>query len=158
MKNVKYISKERRETLSNRVVIQFGLLLCGALAMLYVYNFLNAGYTSSTITTCGVLAGVGLVAAIVFFVLGLTKCPKMKNWAGVFLGMFICGGAVFATKWVTAVSATKVVAGIFVLMLAYFVVLSIATAVYLKKHPEAPSAKNKIVHAKSDKKKNKKRK
>ncbi len=155
MKN--YITKEQREKLSNRVVLNFGVLLCGALVMLYVYNFLIANYTSSTLNFVGVVGIISLIATIVFFVLGKTKFPKMKNYSGIFLGAFIAALIVYAskfgfiTKLIPAYTAENAVILVFILMAVYFVAFAIATAIYLKLHPEMPSEK-KIQHKKKKRK------
>lgn len=155
MKN--YITKEQREKLSNRVVLNFGILLCGALVMLYVYNFLIAGYTTSTLNFVGIAGIVALVAAIVFFVLGKTKLPKMKNYSGIFLGAFIAALVVYASKFafltnaIPAYTAKNATILVFILMAVYFIVFAIATGIFLKLHPEMPSEK-KIQHKKKKRK------
>lgn len=155
----KVMTREEREKLSNRLILNFGILLCGALIMLYVYNFVNAGYTVQTANAVGVVGIISAVAAIVFFVLGKTKFPKLKNGGAVFLGMFIAALVTylprfgFVTKLVPSFTMKTAVVAVFVLMLAYFVVLSVVTAVILKTHPEAPVVKQKIQHAKKKKKK-----
>lgn len=158
----KVMTREEREKLSNRLILNFGILLCGALIMLYIYNFVSAGYSVPTANTVGVIGIISAVAAIVFFVLGKTKFPKIKNYSAIFLGMFIAALITYAprfrfvTKLVPAFTMKTAVISVFVLMLAYFIVLSIVTAVILKTHPEAPVEKQKMQHAKGKKKKKKK--
>ena len=83
----KVMTREEREKLSNRLILNFGILLCGALIMLYVYNFISAGYAIQTAYTVGIIGIISAVAAIVFFVLGKTKFPKIKNYSAIFLGL-----------------------------------------------------------------------
>ena len=156
MKN--FITKEQREKISNRVVLNFGALLCGALVMLYVYNFIIAGYSVSTVNLVGIVGIVSAVLAIVMFVLGLKKFPKIKNYSGIFLGMFIAALIVYASKFgfvtnlIPAYTAKVGVIVVFVLMAVYFIAFAVATAIYLKLHPEMPSEKKKIQHKKKKRK------
>lgn len=157
----KVMTKEEREKLSNRLILNFGILLCGALIMLYVYNFVSAGYAVQTAYTVGVIGIISALAAIVFFALGKTKFPKIKNYGAIFLGMFIAALITysprfgFVTKLLPSFTMKTAVIAVFILMLAYFIVLSVVTAIILKTHPEAPVEKQKIQHAKKKKKKKK---
>ena len=159
----KVMTREEREKLSNRLILNFGILLCGALIMLYVYNFISAGYAIQTAYTVGIIGIISAVVAIVFFVLGKTKFPKIKNYSAIFFGMFIAALVTYAprfgfvTKLVPAFTMKVAVVSVFILMAVYFIVLSIVTAVILKTHPEAPLEKKKIQHASKGKKKKKKK-
>ena len=72
------MTKEQREKISNRLTLNFGILLCGALIMLYVYNFVVAGYVHETVNFVGIVGILSAVAAIVLFVLGKVKYRKSK--------------------------------------------------------------------------------
>lgn len=157
----KVMTREQREKLSNRVILNFGILLCGALIMLYIYNFISAGYQTQTAYTVGVIGILSAIAAIVFFVLGKVKYPKIKNYSAIFLGMFIASLITYAPRFgfmadlLPSFTMKTAVVTVFILMLVYFIVLSIVTAIILKTHPEAPVEKAKIHHAKGKKKKKK---
>ena len=149
----KFMTKEQREHVSNRLILNFGILLCGALIMLYVYNFISAGYVNQAQNVVGVIAIVSAVAAIVFAVLGKTKNEKFLKWAPVFLGMFIAGAITFLPRLIPALTAKNAVIIVFLLMLVYFIVMAVITAVILKKHPEQPKEKKQIHHTKKKKRK-----
>jgi len=158
-KMAKFMTKEQREKISNRLLLNFGILLAGALVMLYVYNFANAGYNEEVAIFMGVAACVSAVAAIVMFVLGKVKYPNIKNYSAIFLGMFLAGAITYASQikfvrnMVNAYTVKNAAILVLLLMLVYFIVMAIITAITLKTHPEAPSEKKKIQHAKKKKKK-----
>ncbi len=157
MKN--FMTKTEREKRSNRLVLNFGILLCGALIMLYVYNFVNAGYVRQAQNVVGVLAIICAVLAIVMFVLGIKKAPKVKNYSAVALGAAIAGAIVYAPRFsfvratLPVFTAKTAVISVFVLMLAYFIVISVVTSIILATHPEEPVEKKKIQHAKKKRRK-----
>ena len=155
----KFMTKAEREKVSNRLVLNFGILLAGALIMLYVWNFVSAGYVRQTQNVCGIAAIIAAVTAIVLFVVGSVKKNALKKYSAVPLGVMIAGVIVYlphllATKF-AFVTPKNAVITVFILMLIYFIVMAIVTGVILKKHPEAPKEQKKIQHAK---KKNGKRK
>ncbi len=149
----KFMTKEQREKVSNRLILNFGILLCGALIMLYVYNFISAGYVSQTQNVLGIIAIVSAVIAIVFAVLGKVKNEKFLKAAPVFLGMFIAGAITYLPRLIPALQAKTAVIIVFLLMLVYFIVMAIITGVILKTHPEQPKEKKAIHHAKKKKRK-----
>lgn len=149
----KFMTKEQREKVSNRLILNFGILLCGALIMLYVYNFISAGYVNQAQNVVGVIAIISAIAAIVFAVLGKVKNEKLFKWAPVFLGMFIAGAITFLPRLIPALTAKNAVIIVFLLMLVYFIVMAVITAVILKTHPEQPKEKKAIHHAKKKKRK-----
>ena len=149
----KFMTKEQREKVSNRLILNFGILLCGALIMLYVYNFINAGYVSQAQNVCGVVAIISAVLAIVFAVIGKVKGNKLLSVAPVFLGMFIAGAITYLPRLVSALEAKTAVIIVFLAMLVYFIIMAVITAVILKKHPEQPKEKKQIHHAKKKKRK-----
>ena len=155
----KFMTKQEREKVSNRLVLNFGILLGGALIMLYVWNFISAGYVRHTQNVCGIAAIIAAVLAVVLFVMGSVKKNAMKKYSAIPFGVMIAGVILYlpyllAPK-LTFVTPKNAVITVFVLMLVYFIVMAIVTGVILKKHPEAPVEKKKIQHAK---KKNGKRK
>ncbi len=153
------MTKEQREKISNRLTLNFGILLCGALMMLYAYNFIIAGYVHETANFVGIVGILSAIAAVVLFVLGRVKYPKIKNYSAIFLGMFIAALITYAPRitfianLLPAFTIKTAVIVVFLLMLAYFVVLAIVSGIILKKHPVAPAEKKKIQHAKGKKKK-----
>ena len=155
------MTREEREKLSNRLILNFGILLCGALIMLYIYNFVSAGYATQTANAVGVVGILAAICAVVFFVLGKTKYPKIKNYSAIFLGMFIAALITYAPRFgfvanlFGGITMKTAVIAVFVLMLLYFIVLSVVTGIILKTHPEAPVEKQKIQHAKKKKKRKK---
>lgn len=122
--------------------------------MLYVYNFVAAGYAKQTALFVAIAGIVSLVATIVFFVLGKTKCPKMKNYSAIFLGMFIAALITYAPQFgfvkslIPAFTMKSAIVTVFILMLVYFIVISVISGITLKTHPEAPTEKKKIQHKK----------
>ncbi len=156
MKN--FMTKQEREKISNRLLLNFGVVLCGALVMLYVYNFVNAGYVIEAQNTIGVIGILAAIAAVVFFILGNKSHPKMKNYSGLFLGIVIAALVTYApnipfvANLIPALNAKSAIVLVFLLLLAYFVVFAVVSGIILKTHPEAPAEKKKIQHAKGKKK------
>lgn len=159
----KEMTKERQEQLSNRLVMNFGILLGAALIMLYVNSALRSGgvYRSVTYTVLFILGIVGVVGAITFFVLGKVKYPKMKNYSAIFLGDAVICAMLYIVKfgWIPSYNTVVSVVAVYLAMVLYFAVLAIVTAIQLRK----PIVKTAIETEKSAKhahkgKKKKKRK
>ncbi len=146
----KFITKEQKEKVSNRLVLNFGILLAGALIMLYVYNFVSAGYTSAVKNVLLTLGIIFAVVAVATFVLGMKKFPSLKKYAPVALGAFIACGVVASTKFIPTFPIKTAVLSVFILMAAYFVVMAIYTAIYLGTH-KVVVEKKKIQHKKKRK-------
>ena len=146
----KFITKEEKERISNRLVLNFGILLAGALAMLYVYNFVAAGYTSAVENVLFVLAIVFAIATILTFILGKKKFPSLKKYSPICLGIFIACGIVASTKFINAFPVKTSILLVFILIAVYFAILAIYTAIYLKTHPVLVE-KKKIQHKKKRK-------
>lgn len=146
----KFITKEQKERVSNRLVLNFGILLAGALIMLYVYNFVSAGYTSSVQNVLLTLGIIFAVLAVATFVLGMKKLPSLKKYAPVLLGAFIACGVVASTKFIATFPIKSAVLTVFILMVVYFIVIAIYTAIYLKTHPVLIEKKN--IHHKKKRK------
>lgn len=160
----KFITQEQKEKMSNRVVLNFGILLAGALVLLYVYNFYVSGYTLPLMKT---LRGLGYIfavlAAAMFGLSFMKKFSKMRNYAAIPFGGFIATiFLAFLPDFVTYSSPFMVqfnnITGrgytfkmamliVIALMVIYFIALSVYTAIYLAKHPVAVQ-KKKIQHKK----------
>lgn len=149
----KFMTKEQREHVSNRLILNFGILLFGALIMLYVYNFIGAGYVRQTQNVLGAIGIASAVVAIVFVVLGKLKNANFLTVVPVFLGMFIAGSITYLPRFVSNLQAKTAVIIVFWLMLAYFIVMAVITAIILKVHPEQPKEKKVVHHAKKKKRK-----
>lgn len=150
----KFITKEQREKANNRLVLNFGILLSGALILLYIYNF-NSAYPIQVKTFLGVLGIIFALLGIAMLILGFKKNPKLKNYSALPFGAFIpCALISYISKLPIAVShnyTTEKAIGIsLILMLVYFVILGIYTAIYLKTH-EVLVEKKKIQHKKKKK-------
>jgi len=146
----KFITKEEREKVSNRLVLNFGILLAGALLMLYVYNFTAAGYIGQVQNVLFVLSIVFLIAAALAFILGYKKLPSLKKYRTLFLGIFVGCAIVSSTKFIQAFPIKASILAVFVLMAVYFIVIAIYTAIYLKTHTVIIE-KKKIQHKKKRK-------
>ncbi len=153
----KTMTRNEREHISNRLILNFGILLCGALVMLYIYNFVNAGYSKQVAYVVGTLGILCLIGAAIFFFVGKKNGSKIKNYSGIFLGSAIsalitCLPKInFIARFLPGFTMKNAIVTVFILMLLYFVVLCIVTAVILNTHPEAPSEKKKIQHPKKKK-------
>ena len=148
----KFITKEQKEKVGNRLILNFAILLSGALLLLYVFNF-NMGYPTQVKSVLGVLGIVFAVVGIAMLVFGFAKKnSKLKRYSSIFFGAFIpCALVSYVSKLPLAINSnytTKTAVGIsLILMLVYFVVLAIYTAVYLHTHPVLIE-KKKIHHKK----------
>ena len=154
-----YITREQKEKISNRLVLNFGILLAGALVLLYVYNFYASGWNTQLLNVLSILGIIFGVTAIAMFVLGLKKCPKTKNYAAIPLGAFIATALIaylpklnffmagFSNLFSKHYSTGMAVVVCLILMVIYFIVLAVYTAIYLKNHPVLVE-KKKIVHKK----------
>lgn len=157
------ITQEQKDKASNRVVLNFGVLLAGALVLLYAYNFYANGWSMQLYKVLGVLGYIFAGLAAVMFGASFTnKFRKIRNYAAIPFGAFIATvflvylpnnysynafmvtfnnitGKIYDFKMATLIVCA--------LMVLYFVVLSVYTAIYLKTHPVAVQ-KNKIQHKK----------
>ncbi len=148
----KFITKEQKEQVSNRLVLNFALLLAGALLLLYVYNF-SMGYPTQVVSVLSVLGIVFAVLGVLMLVFGFVKKnSKLKKYSAIPFGAFIPCALVSYISKIPAVASssysTKTAIGIsLILMLVYFVVFAVYTAIYLKTHPVLIE-KKKIHHKK----------
>ncbi len=133
----KEMTKERQEQLSNRLVMNFGILLGAALIMLYVNSALRSGgmYRSVTYTILLVLGIIGIAGAIAFFVLGKLKKPKLTNYSAIFLGDAIICAMLYIVKfgWIPGYNTVASVVAVYLAMVLYFIILAIVTAIQLRK-------------------------
>ena len=147
------MTKEKREQLSNRLVLNFGILLVGALVMLYVNSAIKNTFAVTKVAYIVILIiGIlGAIAAVTLFVLGKKKNPKLKNYSAVGLGVAICSAMVYASKMITVhkffpfYTKDFAVIAVYLLMLIYFVVMAIYTAVMIRK----PLEKDPVLVAKA---------
>lgn len=152
------MTKEKREQISNRLVLNFGLLLLGALLMLYVRSAIMSTFSKIAYIVILILGILGLASAIALFVVGKSKKPRLRNYSAVGLGVFVVSALVYLSKLNLFSFYTKniAVATVYIAMLVYFIIMAIYTAVMLKK----PLVKDPVAaeKAKALKKKKKKRK
>ena len=150
----KFITKEQSERVGNRLVLNFGILLAGALLLLYVYNFAAAGYPVQVKNVLGVLGIMFLVLAIAMLVLGFKKFPKLKNFSAIPFGAFIPCALVsyfhkvpFLTKALPGFTIQNAIVVTLILMAVYFVALAVYTGIYNATHTVLIE-KKKIQHKK----------
>lgn len=159
-----FITQEQKEKVSNRLVLNFGVLLAGALVLLYVYNFYVSNHTVQLMKVLRTLGYIFAGLAVVMFGASFTnKFRKLRNYAAIPFGAFIATlFLAFLPDFVTyrspfmvqfnnitghGYSFTMATLIVCALMVLYFVVLAIYTAIYLKTHPVA-TQKKKIQHKK----------
>ncbi len=150
----KIITKEQSERVSNRLVLNFGILLAGALILLYVYNFAQAGYPVQVKNVLGVLGIVFLVLAIAMLALGFKKFPKLKNYSAIPFGAFVPCALVsyfhkvpFLSKALPGFTIQNAIVTTLILMAVYFIVLAVYTGIYNATHTVLVE-KKKIQHKK----------
>ena len=144
------LTKERKEQLSNRLVLNFGVLLIGAFLMLNVNGLLRGNYSTLMYTIILVLGILGAVSAVLLFVLGKKKNLKLKNYSAVGIGVFVASFLVYISKLnlFSFYSKSFAVALVYILMLVYFIIL----AVYTKIMTSKPLVKDSAVLKKNKKK------
>ncbi len=149
------MTKERKEQLSNRLVLNFGILLVAAVVLLYVNTALRNASSRELTYTIILIAGIVSAALAVFlFVWGKIKGTKAKNYSAVALGAFIGCALLYASKVITYPLYNHIAAVItvYIAMAVYFIVMAIITAVLVNK-PTIKNANEKIVHSKKKKRK-----
>ena len=150
----KIITKEQSEKVSNRLVLNFGILLAGALILLYVYNFAQAGYPVQVKSVLGVLGIIFIALAVVMLVLGIKKFPKLKSFSAIPFGAFIPCALIsyfhkipFLSNAFPGFTIQNAILLTLILMAVYFVVLAVYTGIYSKTHTVVIE-KKKIQHKK----------
>jgi len=148
------MTREKKEQLTNRLVLNFGILLAGALILLYLNSALSSNSMITTVTywILLVVAILSILLGIFLLVWGIKKKNDAKNYSAVCLGTFVASFILYLPKlgWIHAFNRGKAVATVYILMALYFIVLSIITAIQLRK-PLVKSADKKIVHKKKRK-------
>ena len=133
----KEMTKERKEQLSNRLVMNFGILLGASLVMLYVNSALRSGgtYRLVTYTVLLILGIIGIIGAIGFFLLGKLKMPKLKNYSAIFLGDAVICAMLYVVKFnlIPGYDTVASVIAVYLAMALYFVILAVITAIQLRK-------------------------
>lgn len=150
----KFITKEQSERVSNRLVLNFGILLAGALILLYVYNFVQAGYPVQVKNVLGILGVVFLIVAIAMLVVGFLKFPKLKNYSAIpFASVIPCAlisyfhKVPFLTNAFPGFTIQNAIIVTLILMAVYFVALAVYTGIYNATHTVLVE-KKKIQHKK----------
>lgn len=149
-----FITKEQSEKANNRLVLNFGILLAGALVLLYVYNFAQAGYPVQVKNVLGVLGIVFLVLAVAMLILGFKKWPKLKNYSAIpFAAIVPCAlisyfhEIPFLSNALPGFTIQNAIIVTLILMAVYFVVLAVYTGIYSATHTVLVE-KKKIQHKK----------
>ncbi|MBE7040076.1 MAG: hypothetical protein E7398_05055 [Ruminococcaceae bacterium] len=129
------LTKEKKEQLLNRLVLNFGILLIGAFLMLYVNGLLRGSYSKLTYTIILVLGILGAVSAVLLFVLGKKKNLKLKNYSAVGIGVFVAAIILYISKFnlFSFYSKSFAVALVYILMLVYFIILAVYTKIMTSK-------------------------
>ena len=145
------MTKERKEQLSNRLVLNFGILLVAAVVLLYVNTALrNPGSKNLTYLIIMIAGIVSAAAAIFLFVWGKLKKNAAKNYSAIGVGVWAGCVMLYASKlvsWFPGYTSVKAVVAVYIAMAVYFIVLAIITGVMLSK-PLEKDPRKKIVHAK----------
>lgn len=146
------MTRERKEQLSNRLVLNFGVLLIAAVALLYVNTALRNGGGSRLLAYKFILV-IGVISAILavgLFVWGTIKKNSAKNYSAIGLGVWVGCVMLYASKlitWFPKYTPVKAVTAVYLAMAVYFIVFAIITAVLLRK-PVIKPEHAKIVHSK----------
>lgn len=138
-KERKKLEARRKERISNRLVMNFAILLLAAFALLYLYKFLISGYNLITIKVLLVIWIASAAGAVAFFVLGLVKWPKIKNYSAIFLGVFLVSFVFwFATSGVSPfpTNVKYLTVGTYAAMAVYFIVLAIISSIQTRRIPK----------------------
>ena len=157
------MTKEKKEQLSNRLVLNFGVLLLGALIMLYVNSAIKSSYQiRNTAYTIILIVGIiGIIAAVGLFAYGKKKNPKLTNYSAIGLGIVVASAIIYCAKLHVAsfFTANFAVVTVYLLMLVYFIIMAIYTAIQMRKpiekDPEAVAKAKAIQKNKKKKRKNK---
>ncbi len=148
------MTKERKEQLSNRLVLNFGILLLAGLVLLYLNTALRNGGSARQLAYVIILiAGiVGAALAVFLFVWGMKKNPKVKNYSAIGLGVFVGSALLYISKLNLIPSYTNVLAVkvTYIAMAVYFIVMAIIIGIQVRK-PLIKDESKKIVHAKKRK-------
>lgn len=152
------MTKEKKEQLSNRLVLNFGILLTAGLILLYVNSALRSGGKTANIAYLVILiAGiVSLALGVFLFVFGKLKKTAVKNYSAVCLGTLIGCAMLYLSRfnWIPGYTKVRAVIAVYLAMALYFIILAIVISVQMRK-PLVKSASAKNLHPGSKKKKRK---
>lgn len=158
------MTKENKERLSNRLVLNFGILLAAGLVLLYVNTALRSGGNAMNwaylfLLITGILS---IVLGLFLLIWGKLKKPAVKNYSAVCLGTLIGSAAIYITKFgfIPGYDKVKAVICVYIAMAIYFVVMAVITAVLLhkptiKSEAELVARQKKLAAQKKKKKKKK---
>lgn len=154
------MTRQEKEKLSNRLVLNFGILLAAGLILLYVNSALRSGSSARNIAYWVILI-VGIIAALgaaFLFFWGKLKKPAIKNYSAVCLGLFIGCAMLYISKfgWIPGYTHVRAVIAVYIAMAAYFIVLAIITGIMLRKPLIKTEAEKANQMMKSKKKKKRK--
>ena len=129
------MTKERKEQLSNRLVVNFAFLLLASMIMLYVRGGIMSSKPSVAYIVVLILGVLGLCSFVALFILGKLKKPALKNYSTVGLAAFIIAVLVYLSKFTLFGFYSKSVAvtTVYLAMLIYFIVMAIYTFIQLRK-------------------------
>lgn len=148
------MTRERKEQLSNRLVLNFGVLLVAAVILLYVNTALRNPSSKNLAYLIIMITGfVSAASAIFLFVWGKIKKNAAKNYSAIGVGVWAGCVMLYASKlisWFPNYTSVKAVIAVYIAMAIYFIVLAIVTAIMLRK-PLIKDESKKIVHAKKRK-------
>jgi len=147
------MTRERKEQLSNRLVLNFGVLLIAAVVLLYVNSALSSRVSTELIYLIILITGiVSAVATAFLFIWGKINKPSITNYSAIPFGVGIACVLLYASKIDSLVLYTpaRAVVTVYIAMAVYFIVLAIITAIMLRK-PLIKDESKKIVHVKKRK-------
>jgi len=151
------MTKETKEQISNRLVLNFGVLLAAALVLLYVRSALSSSIANATYIILLIIGILCLAGSVVMFVLGKKNGTKLKNYSAIPFGTFIGCAVLYLAKlgFIPGFGWNKAVVTVYILMAIYFVVMAIITAVLLNKPTVKEVDPLEIARKKNKKKKRK---
>ena len=148
------MTRKQKEQLSNRLVLNFGVILAAGLILLYVNSALRSGIRISnpTYLIILILGVISLLLGAYLLVLRKFKKSNLTNYSALFFGIAIGSAVLYISKFslIPGIDRTNAVIPVYILMAVYFIVLSIITAVQLRK-PLVKSEAEKIQHKKKKK-------
>lgn len=146
------MTRQEKERISNRLVLNFGILLAGALVLLYVNSALqsNSSATTFVYNALPFVAGISLILGLFLFFWGKAKKNAAMKYSSICLGTLIASIILYFPKFglIPGFISKTAVLTVYALMVVYFIVMAVITAVQLKK----PLEKEPIRHAKKKRK------
>lgn len=153
------MTKEMKEKISNRLVLNFGVLLGAALILLYVRSALSSAVSGITYIILLILGILCLIGSAVMFILGKKSGSAMKNYSAIPFGTAVGTALLYLSKFnfISGYTWKRAVILVYILMAAYFIVMAIYTAVLLHKPTIKPKDEAELLRKKYAKKKKKKK-